>query len=79
MSSNELLQRIEVNPEVCNGRPIIKGTRISVQSILEYLAAGDSFEDVLSAFDRIQREDIQACLLYASRLSSAETDSIQAA
>jgi uncharacterized protein (DUF433 family) len=58
-------ERIMVDPAICNGRPIVKGTRITVQSVLEYLAAGDSIEDILEEFPRLERTDIVACLTYA--------------
>jgi uncharacterized protein (DUF433 family) len=60
--------RISINPDVCNGRPVVRGTRIAVQTILEFLAAGDSVEDVLEEYPRLTRADVQACLDYASRL-----------
>lgn len=61
-------ERISINPDICNGRPVVRGTRIAVQTILEFLAAGDSVEDVLEEYPSLVREDIQACLDYASRL-----------
>jgi uncharacterized protein (DUF433 family) len=61
-------ERISINPDVCNGRPVVRGTRISVQTVLEFLAAGDSIEDVLEEYPSLVREDIQACLDYASRV-----------
>jgi len=54
--------RISINPDVCNGRPVVRGTRIAVQTILEFLAAGDSVEDVLEEYPRLTRADVQACL-----------------
>ena len=62
--------RIEINPEVCNGRPIIRGTRVSVETVLAYLSAGDSVEDVISAHPRLEREDVLASIEYARRLSA---------
>lgn len=59
---------IEIHPDICNGRPVIRGTRISVQSILEFLGAGDSVEELLSAYPNLKREDILAALRYSSRL-----------
>jgi uncharacterized protein (DUF433 family) len=47
--------RIEINPEVCNGRPVIHGTRVGVETVLAYLGAGDSVEDVLSAHPHLER------------------------
>lgn len=59
---------IEIDPEVCNGRPVLRGTRIAVQSVLEMLAAGDSVEDVLVAFPSLRREQVLACVDHAARL-----------
>ncbi|GAA0554555.1 DUF433 domain-containing protein [Chitinophaga japonensis] len=49
-----------------NGKPTIKNTRYTVESILEYLAGGDTVEDILSEFTDLQREDILACIAYAT-------------
>lgn len=62
-----LIERISIDPEVVHGKPAIRGTRILVSSILEYLAGGDSMEDVLTEFKELTKEDIQACLAYASK------------
>jgi len=67
------MERIEINPMVCNGRPVIRGTRISVQAVLSYLSAGDGVEDVLDAHPSLTREDVMACLAYARRLSELHT------
>ena len=55
-------QRISIDPDVCNGRPVVRGTRIAVQTVLEFLAAGDSVEDVLEEYPDLVRADVQACL-----------------
>jgi uncharacterized protein (DUF433 family) len=60
--------RITLNPDICNGRAVIRGTRITVQTVLEFLAARDSMEDVLDEYPALKREDVQACLDYASKL-----------
>ena len=60
--------RITVQPDVCNGKPVIRGTRITVQTVLEFLAAGDAVEDVLEEYPGLKREDVQACLEYASKV-----------
>ena len=65
---NCMSERITIDPDICNGKPVIKGTRISVQTVLEFLAAGDSVEDVLEEYPTLAREDVQACLSYASKL-----------
>ena len=60
--------RIELHPDICNGRPVIRGTRITVQTILEFLGAGDTIDDLLSAYPQLSREDILAVLRYSARL-----------
>ena len=62
------MERITVNPDICNGKPVILGTRITVQTVLKFLAAGDSVEDLLEEYPTLKREDVQACLDYASKL-----------
>ena len=58
--------RIEMDPKVCNGKPVIKGTRIPVSVILEQIAEGESWDDLLGGYPGLRREDIQAALLYAT-------------
>jgi uncharacterized protein (DUF433 family) len=60
------LSRITINSEVCHGKPTIRNTRNTVESILEYLAGGDTVEDILTEFPDLQREDILACIAYAT-------------
>jgi uncharacterized protein (DUF433 family) len=60
--------RIALDPAVCNGRPVVKGTRIAVQTVLEFLGAGDEVEDVLKEYPALTREDLLACLQFSSRL-----------
>ncbi|MFT4092645.1 MAG: DUF433 domain-containing protein [Niabella sp.] len=64
--SVDLLDRIMINPEVLHGKPVIRGLRYPVESILEYLAGGDTIEDLLKEFPDLERDDILACLAYAS-------------
>lgn len=52
---------------------MIRGTRIAVQTVLSYLSAGDSVDDVLAGYPQLQREDVLACLAYARRLSETHT------
>ncbi len=65
-STNPLLSRITIDPEVCHGKPVIRGLRYPVESILEYLSAGDSFDDVLSEFSDLERDDLRACIEFAN-------------
>jgi uncharacterized protein (DUF433 family) len=62
-------ERITTNPNVCNGKPIIRGMRITVSTILEYLAAGESVENILNAYPILEAEDIKACLEFAKNLT----------
>lgn len=59
------MDRIEIDPRVCNGKPVIKGTRIPVSVILDQIAASESWEALLSGYPELQKEDIQAALIYA--------------
>ena len=61
-----LLERISVDPAVRFGKPCVRGTRISVGDILEYLASGMSEDQLLKEFPQLAREDIRACLAYAA-------------
>jgi uncharacterized protein (DUF433 family) len=63
-----MAERISIKADVCNGKPVVRGTRITVQTVLEFLAAGDSIEDLLQEYPKLTRADVQACLDYASRL-----------
>jgi uncharacterized protein (DUF433 family) len=63
-----MVEGISINPDVCNGKPVVAGTRITVQAVLEFLAAGDSVEEVLEEYPSLRREDVNACLAYASRV-----------
>lgn len=61
-----LTERITVNPDVCNGKPTIRGKRITVQTILEFLGNGDSVDEILENFPMLEREDIYASIQFAS-------------
>jgi uncharacterized protein (DUF433 family) len=61
--------RIEVNPGVLAGKPVVRGTRLAVELILELLAAGETESGLLSDYPRLTREDLLACLAYASHLA----------
>ena len=60
-----MLDRIEVDPRVCNGNPVVRGTRIPVAVILDHLAAGESWESISRGFPELTREDIAAALIFA--------------
>lgn len=62
--------RITIDPTVCNGRPTIRGKRITVQTVLEFLSAGESREEILRQYPSLKPEDINACLAFATNLMS---------
>ena len=66
---NPLLQRISVNPNICFGKPCIRGTRIWVSFILDFLASGMTIEEILEDYPQLQREDILACVAYGAAMS----------
>jgi uncharacterized protein (DUF433 family) len=65
-------ERIVVDPKILVGKPVIKGTRISVEFVVDLLARGWTVEQVLKEYNHLAREDIQACLAYASELLKTE-------
>lgn len=69
VSRDELLSRITINQNVCFGKPCIKGTRIWVSLILDFLASGMSQEEVLEEYSDLVPLDIQACLAYGAEMS----------
>ena len=72
MTTTELLKRITVNPDVMVGKPTVRGLRITVEQILKALAGGVTIEDLLEDYPELEKEDIQAVLLYASERISEE-------
>jgi uncharacterized protein (DUF433 family) len=72
MDERRLLERITVDPQIFGGKPIIRGRRIAVEHVLGMLAAGDATDDILQAYPWLEREDIQACLVYARRIAANE-------
>jgi uncharacterized protein (DUF433 family) len=62
-----MLDRIEINPRVCNGSPVVRGTRIPVAVVLDHLAAEENWESIMRGFPELSREDIAAVLVFASQ------------
>ena len=73
MTREELLQRISIDPNVCGGRPCIRGHRIWVSLILDFLASGTSEQDILREYPQLAREDVQACMAYGPELARERT------
>jgi uncharacterized protein (DUF433 family) len=66
---DNLLSRITMNQAVCKGKPTIRNMRFSVTQMLELVASGMTFEEILGDYPYIEKEDIQACLIYAARIT----------
>jgi uncharacterized protein (DUF433 family) len=73
MADESLLSRITVDPEICHGKPCIRGLRYPVETILEYLAGGDSVEILLPEFPDLERDDILACLEFSRQMLAAKS------
>lgn len=67
MKDQQLLERITLNPKVMIGKPVIKGTRLTVEYILNLLAHGATVTEILEEYSGLTLEDIQACLLFATK------------
>lgn len=67
-----LLNRITVDQNVLDGKPAIRGKRISVQTILEFLSAGESTEEILHQYPSLEKEDIEACLQFAAKVAGQQ-------
>jgi len=72
MDVERLLERITIHPDICHGKPCIRGLRYPVDTILELLSAGMSTEEILADYDDLEREDILAVLAFAARLSQVK-------
>lgn len=72
MNEEELITRININPQLFGGKPIIRGRRLAVEQVLGMLAAGDTAETLLAAYSWLELDDIRACLVYARRIVSHE-------
>lgn len=66
---NPLLQRISIDPQVCFGKPCIKGTRIWVSLVLDHLASGTTIEELLTNYPQLAREDVLAAIAYGAEIS----------
>ena len=67
MTDQQLLERITLDPEVMVGKPVVNGTRLTVEYVLNLLAHGATVEEIVEEYEGIVREDILACLLFATR------------
>ncbi len=69
MMREELLPRLSINPNICFGKPCIKGHRIWVSLILDLLASGMTFKEILGQYPGLEEEDILACIAYGAQMS----------
>lgn len=69
MNKENLLSRISINPQICFGKPCIRGHCISVALILDLLSAGETIETILEEYPGIEKEDILACLAYGAEMA----------
>src|SRR6185369_2363188 len=67
MNDEELLKRITLNTKVMVGKPVIRGTRLTVEYVLNMMAHGATMEEILGEYEGLTQEDIQACLLFATK------------
>lgn len=67
-STSYLKGRITIDPEICNGKPTIRGKRITVHTIIEFISAGESEQEILRQYPSLESKDITACLEFASQL-----------
>lgn len=71
-NSANLLERITIDPAICHGKPCLRGLRYPVETILELLSAGMTYDEILADYEDLEREDILAALAYATRLSQVK-------
>jgi uncharacterized protein (DUF433 family) len=71
MSNSQLLSRISINPNICGGKPCIKGHRIWISLILDFLASGATMKEILEEYPQLEVEDILACIAYGAEMSRA--------
>ncbi len=69
MDRDELLARISIDPNICFGKPCIRGHRIWVSLLLDFLASGSTVEEILEAYPGLERADIQACIAYGAEMA----------
>ncbi len=71
--TEQLINRITIDPDICHGKPTIRGLRYPVESMLELLASGMSIEELLNDYPDLQKEDFLACIEYAAKLTQVKS------
>lgn len=69
----DLLKRITVDPNICHGKPVIRGMRYPIVNILELMASGMTNEEILADYEDLEDADLKACLLFAAKLADVKT------
>ncbi len=74
---NDLLKRITIDPNMCHGKPVIRGMRYPVVNILELMSSGMTHGEILADYEDLEEADLQACLLFAVELTKGNSTSIK--
>jgi uncharacterized protein (DUF433 family) len=69
---SDLLERITIDPQICHGKPVVRGLRYPVQMLLELMSSGMTVDDILADYEDLERDDLLAVLSYAARLSQVK-------
>jgi uncharacterized protein (DUF433 family) len=73
MVNSNLLDRITFDPSICHGKPTVRGMRYTVQSVLELLASGMTNSEILSDYEDLEEDDLNACLLFAAKITDVKS------
>ncbi len=72
MEVDNLLDRITIDPQICHGKPVVRGLRYPVETLLELMSAGMTNDEILADYEDLERDDLRAVLSYAARLSQVK-------
>jgi uncharacterized protein (DUF433 family) len=70
---NQLLERITIDPDICHGKPCVRGLRYPVEMILELLSSGMEQEEILDDYEDLEKEDFRACFAFATKLTQVKS------
>lgn len=71
--SEDLIKRITTDPNICHGKPVVRGLRYPVVNMLELMASGMTHQEILADYDDLEEEDLQACLIFAAKLADIKS------
>jgi uncharacterized protein (DUF433 family) len=69
---DNLLERITIDPQICHGKPVVRGLRYPVETLLEFMSAGMTMDQILADYEDLERDDLLAVLAYATKLSQVK-------